>query len=77
MTNDTEDNKRATFELSDVTEHEDGSATYKFDVNEEGAVAVAELGLKLLLYCGLTGIGTEEVFDMIMAKHEESDDAGT
>lgn len=77
MTNKSEDKKPVTLDLKDVVEHEDGSATYKFDVNEEGAVVVAELGLKLLLYCGLTGISTEEVFDMILAKHEESDDAGT
>lgn len=53
--------------LEQVKEHENGDATYKFDVDEKGAKYVAELGLKLLLYCGVAGVDLQNVFDWIIA----------
>ena len=51
-----------------VTEHEDGSATYTFHMSDEAAGSMQELGLKLILYCGVTNTDIEDVFDWILAR---------
>ena len=38
-----------TIKLEEIEHHENGDATYKFDVDEKGAKDVAELGLKLII----------------------------
>lgn len=53
-------------ELVDVIEHENGDATYSFDLDETTVRLTQELGLKLLLYCGLTGIPIEDAFNLIL-----------
>lgn len=53
-------------ELVDVVEHENGEATYSFDLDETTVRLTQELGLKLLLYCGLTGLPTEDAFNLIL-----------
>ena len=55
-------------EVTNVTENEDGSATYTFDLDDKATQVVQELGLKLLLYCGVTGTGTDDVFKSILEK---------
>ena len=61
-------------EVSYVKEHEDGGATYGFDLDEESAVVVAELGLKLLLYCHACGKETQEVLDGLAQEVERGED---
>lgn len=56
-------------ELVEIEENEDGSAVYSFDVDEESAKTITELGLKLLLFCGVFNVATEEVFDWILEQH--------
>lgn len=51
-----------------VEEHEDGSATVVFDMDDTTAVLAQELGLKLLIYCGATGTNIDYVFDSILGK---------
>lgn len=52
-------------ELVDVVEHENGDATYTFELDETTVKVAQELGLKLLLYCGMSGIPTEDAFSLI------------
>lgn len=47
------------------TEHEDGSATYSFDVDENAQKGLVKLGLELSLYCAAYQLDIQEVFDHI------------
>ena len=38
--------------ITAITEHEDGSATFDFDLDDTTVALAQELGLKLLIYCG-------------------------
>ena len=51
-----------------LTEHEDGSATCTFDLDDSTAALAQELGLKLLIYCGATGTDLDYVFKDILGK---------
>lgn len=53
-------------EVVEVQEHEDGSATYTFDMDEKTSKATSELGLKFLLYLGVTGMTPDKVFDLML-----------
>ncbi len=57
-----------TMKVTALTEHEDGSATYTFDLNDKTAALAQELGLKLLLYCGATGTSIDYVFKNILGE---------
>ena len=54
-----------------VEEHEDGSATYTFDMSEAARNSVTEEGLKLLLYCGTAKMDLQDVYDWILSHVEE------
>lgn len=54
--------------VTNLTEHEDGSATVEFDMDDTTAALAQELGLKLLIYCGVTGTNVDYVFDNILGK---------
>lgn len=56
--------------VTNVTENEDGSATYTFDVDDETTQLIHELGLKLILYCGVTGTDLDDVFNSILKKED-------
>lgn len=58
--------------LEHVKEHENGDATYSFDMTETARDAVLEDGLKLLLYCGVAKVNVEDVFGWILS-HAEGD----
>lgn len=60
--------------LEEVEHHENGDATYKFDMNQEGGKDVAALGLKLLLYCGVAKVDVENVFGWILSHAEGGKD---
>ena len=59
--------------LEEVEHHENGDATYKFDMNEKVAKDVAELGLKLMLYCGAAKVDLQDVFDWILAQADKAE----
>ena len=44
--------KTGTMQVTTLTEHEDGSATCTFDLDDKTVALAQELGLRLLLYCG-------------------------
>jgi len=56
--------------VTNLTEHEDGSATVEFDMDDTTAALAQELGLKLLLYCGATGTDLDFVFDSILGRED-------
>ena len=37
--------------VSDTVEHEDGSATYSFDLDEDAQQGLCKIGLEFVLYC--------------------------
>jgi len=51
-----------------MEEHEDGSATYTFDMTEDAANVCTEVGLKVLLYCGILKKSPEYVFEVLSAE---------
>lgn len=48
-----------------VKEHEDGSATYQFHVDEHCRSLLQEEGLKLVLYCAAAKLDIGVVYDFI------------
>lgn len=57
-----------------VTENDDGSATYTFQMDDKTADNMQELGLKLILYCGSTNVDIQDVFDWILAQKPNTQD---
>lgn len=58
--------------ITAITEHEDGSATFDFDLDDTTATLAQELGLKLLIYCGAAGINLDYVFKTILERTEDA-----
>jgi len=59
-----------TMKVTELTEHQDGSATCTFKLDNKTIVLAQELGLKLLLYCGATGTNLDYVFKSILGETE-------
>ena len=55
-----------TIEVKDIKINEDGGATYTFDLDEKASGLAQEEGLKLLLYCGLTKVDLDDVYNWIL-----------
>ena len=60
------DDKVGYLVITDVVEHEDGGATYTFDVDEKVTKQVAQLGLRLTLTCAAYGLDFEDAFQAIV-----------
>ena len=58
-----------------VEEHEDGSATYKFHMDDRTRGLLAEEGLKLVLYCAAAKLDMGVVYDFIQdhMRHENDE----
>jgi hypothetical protein len=52
-------------EVVKVVEHEDGGATYTFDMTDQMSDICGALGLKLLMYCGALDKSPTFVFDWL------------
>lgn len=65
---------RMYIELVETKENEDGSAVYSFDLSPDVNRMCGELGLKLLLWCGVCQIGPEQAFETIFEVHGKYDD---
>ena len=59
-----------TMKVTALTEHEDGSATVDFELDDTTTALAQELGLKLLIYCGATGTNLDFVFDSILGRED-------
>ena len=57
-----------TLKVTELTEHEDGSATYSFELDDKTAALAQDLGLMLLIYCGATGTDVDYVFKDILGQ---------
>ena len=64
--NDKADSKDISIEVVEVKEHEDGSATYVFDMNSKTSQIVGEIGLKFLLYAGIMSKSPQKILDELM-----------
>lgn len=51
--------------VTNIEEHEDGSATIHFDLPDDVQKVFVELGLKLLLYLHVYGMSEDDVWDYI------------
>lgn len=58
----------------DEVEHEDGSATYTFDMTEEERRMCVEAGLLWMLVSGITGDTPTSLLEKHMAKQEQEDE---
>ena len=61
--------------LKHVEEHENGDATYTFDMSDKATQSVIEEGLTLLLYCGISKVDIQDVYDWILKQGEKNEDA--
>ena len=59
-----------TLALQHVTEHENGDATYSFDMSEKARDAILQEGLKMMLYCGICKVDLQDVYDWILKQGE-------
>ena len=57
-----------------VEEHEDGSATYKFNMDAHTRKLLAEEGLRLVLYCAAAKMDMQVVYDFITDHMENNND---
>ena len=55
----------ATIVVREVKEHEDGSATYTFDLDDNTSKEITELGLEFILTCAAYGLGIQEALTHI------------
>ena len=54
-----------TLEISDVTEHEDGSATFEFTMDDKTKTLLAEVGLEVTIRCAAFGVDLQYLYDWI------------
>ena len=60
--------------VEEVKEHEDGSATYTFHMDDKASKHLTELGLKLVLYCGVASVDVQDVYDWILSHMPPEED---
>lgn len=57
--------------ISDVVEHDDGSATYTFEMDDVTTQQMQNLGLELVLHCGAYKVDIQDVFNWIKEQGNE------
>ena len=65
MTDEKIGNELAMIVITDVTEHEDGSATYTFDMDDASAKKITELGIELIITCAAYGLDIQQALEDI------------
>ena len=53
-----------------VVEHDDGGATYTFEMSHKTTQSMAEIGLELILICAAYGVDIQDAFDSIRSLGE-------
>jgi len=56
--------------VKDTVEHEDGSATYSFDLSDGARDDLANIGLEFVLYCAAARVDIQDAFKMILESAE-------
>ena len=51
--------------ITDTVEHEDGSATYTFDLDDASSKKITELGLEFILTCAAYGLDIHDALTHI------------
>ena len=54
-----------TIVITDTVEHEDGSATYTFDMDDASSKKITELGIELILTCAAYGLDIQDALTLI------------
>ena len=62
--------------VEETTEHEDGSATYTFTVDEKAALNMAQIGLEFTVYCAAYQLDLQYVLDNLAYLAEKRDNSG-
>ena len=65
------DTKPTTIIVTNVVEHEDGSATYSFDMDSASSSKLVELGMEFVLTCAAYKLDIQDALDLL-AKHGKS-----
>ena len=52
--------------VTEVKEHEDGSATYTFDLDDHSSKKITELGLEFILTCAAYGLDIQDALSHII-----------
>ena len=52
--------------ITNTVEHEDGSATYTFDIDKDSSKKLTELGLEFILTCAAYGLDIHEALSHII-----------
>ena len=55
----------STIVITDTVEHEDGSATYTFDMDDASSKKVTELGLEFIITCAAYGLDIQDALEDI------------
>ena len=59
--------------VEEVSEHEDGSATYSFMMDDVAAKEITNLGLQFILYCGAAKVDIQDALDWIISQKKEEE----
>lgn len=59
--------------VTNVEEHEDGGATYSFELDDKAQVEIANIGLEFMLYCAAYGLDLQYALENLkhLAKEEK------
>ena len=62
--------------IADTVEHEDGSATYTFDLDDASSKKITELGLELVITCAAYGLDIHDALTHLIeyGKSKEAED---
>jgi len=60
--------------VNKVLEHEDGGATYTFDMDHAATQSIAQCGLELILLCAAYGVDIQDAFDSIRTLNKIEED---
>ena len=60
-----ENEELGTIVITDSVEHEDGSATYTFDMDDASTKKITELGLEFILTCAAYGVDIQDALTHI------------
>jgi len=60
--------------VEEVSEHEDGSATYSFIMDDVATKEITNLGLQFILYCGAAKVDIQDALDWIINQTKGEDD---
>jgi hypothetical protein len=62
--------------VEETTEHEDGSATYTFTVDEKAAINMAQIGLEFCIHCAAYQLDLHYVLTNLKYLAEKRDNSG-